>query len=431
MGNFIKYGLRFFKYLPIISGSIIEVLEYIKIKKNSTTGDSNQKNNRGNKGSNSPDPEKSKVEKKNSFKGVVDGIEKSLNEVYKTFGGFAEAIDEGANGFKKNLKTTDNLFKIFDSNIFDKLDSFFKTDFFKGFDKVLGGRTIKALREDVGEKKGKVDEAQKEIDDFRKKTQDKKKKEEDDKKEADLALEKERIEERIELLEAEKENESDIFQQAILAKELLGENQALNESKRKEARFQEDQKIAEHEKKLQEDKKKADKAYEDSQEELAKKENERARKAFFINQNLSLGQVIIDTAVGVAKAFTNPNLFAALGHAAVVTSTGLAQAAIIAAQTAPTLFSGGLIEAGRSAIVGDIPGDFSRAELVTPTSASAVIPSDILEKLALGFSNIASSSSETQNNQNQNNQTQNNFYFDTVDLIEAQNEVQRLSGQPS
>ncbi len=341
----------------------------------------------------------------------MDNTAKRINEV------------EGAlNLFREGLKSTEEVFKFREGGIFGELNRFFKTNFDKGFG------DIKALRKNL-EAEGKVVKAAvRALNEFNEKEREKRKRKGEEEQSLKKEAERNRIEERLELLRAEKKSEADVFERAFLDRAILDEEEALRKVELEDEKVLAEEAIAARRQKREDDVEKAKIARGETQKKLEKAENRRARDGFFFNQNLSVGLAIINAALAATKALVTSIFPLNLINAATVLATGAAQTSAILGQKAPSLFSGGLIAAGKSAIVGDIPGDFSRAELVTPASPSAVIPTSILEKLALGFS-PSSSRHQTENQQTQHYQTENHFYFDTVDLIETQNEIQRLSGQ--
>ena len=102
-------------------------------------------------------------------------------------------------------------------------------------------------------------------------------------------------------------------------------------------------------------KEQSSKYYQSVQEQIDRDREKAERRKFLAEQAYALGQVAISTALGIAQATANSVITAgaSLALIPVIAGAGVAQAAIIAAQTIPYFAEGGVMEHTGLAVLGD------------------------------------------------------------------------------
>lgn len=117
--------------------------------------------------------------------------------------------------------------------------------------------------------------------------------------------------------------------------------------------------------------------YDEKQKALEDEQNRRKRNAFLFEQGLSLASVWIKIAQANATALAASPLTFGQPWVGINTATGIAQTALIAAQTIPSFADGGTMESDGTALVGDASlfGKRKRRELVLyPTGQVGLTP---------------------------------------------------------
>ena len=147
--------------------------------------------------------------------------------------------------------------------------------------------------------------------------------------------------------------------------------------------------------------------------------NKEKRQQFKSENWNSIAEIVIQSGISIMKGFATDPLIFGWVNLALTSALAAAQIGLISSKQYTPLERGGVVGAGESVIVGDKGSDYSRAEIVTPLTPSGVLPAPLTSLLLKTLNN-----EKSQTGSNSSQIIQNNV-FETADLVEARNELER------